>query len=600
MTTEFQSDYYVGGTVPLEFCYIPRQADQDLYEVLKVGEFCYVLNSRQMGKSSLALRTMEKLREEDGIVSALVDISPVGDKETTKEGWFRHIIEDSLTALIPEESFDTEDWWKSYESLPAIDRWRKFIEEKLLSNIPQKIVIFIDEIDSVLSLQFSYDDFFAQIRAFHNRRASQPDYQRLTFCLLGVVSPSDLIRDKQRTPFNIGRAIELTDFQFNEAQDLVQGLEEAATDPKTVLQTILDWTGGQPFLTQKICKLVQDKYTGNQITDGQESEEVRKLVQEKILKNWEDQDQPVHLRYIRDRVYLKGENRARQLLSLYQKLLDQGAIPADNTPEQAELKLSGLVVKRDGYLRTYNPIYERVFDKQWVAASLEKLKRIINNRYEVVAELGARNNVKTYRVKDLRVRGEIERILKEIDFTERTDSFEMFCKLFEDQRSDLQDLNKSSDQIPAYTTDFETDGKFYYLVQEIVIGYNLDDELKGEKLDEKSNRYTLVKSRPWDESDVEKLLNSILETLKVTHDRNLFHLNLNPSNIRVREQDQKFVLIDFAIFEKMYASTHSDKLFQPWKIGKQGYVPSEVVEDWKNGLRLGWTSMRLEKLPFRL
>ena len=44
--------------------YVVRQADQDFYNGLIKGEFCYVLNARQMGKSSLRVRVDQLLRAE--------------------------------------------------------------------------------------------------------------------------------------------------------------------------------------------------------------------------------------------------------------------------------------------------------------------------------------------------------------------------------------------------------------------------------------------------------------------------------------------------------------------------------------------------------
>jgi hypothetical protein len=69
----------------------------------------------------------------------------------------------------------------------------------LLAEVNQNVVIFVDEIDNVLRLSFK-DDFFAVIRTCFNKRAERPEYKRLTFALLGVASPSDLIQDRTLTP----------------------------------------------------------------------------------------------------------------------------------------------------------------------------------------------------------------------------------------------------------------------------------------------------------------------------------------------------------------------------------------------------------------
>src|SRR4028118_999419 len=163
----------------------------------------------------------------------------------------------------------------------------------LLEEIQQNVVIFIDEIDSLLSLNFPIDDFFAFIRACHNKRAQKSTHKRLTFALLGVATPPDLIADKNRTPFNIGRAIEIKGFELHEAIPLIPGLKEIASQPEVLLAEILYWTGGQPFLTQKLCQLtLMAKNRVSAIPAGDEARWVEQLVQERMIDNWETQDEP--------------------------------------------------------------------------------------------------------------------------------------------------------------------------------------------------------------------------------------------------------------------------------------------------------------------
>lgn len=370
-----------GGALDSESpLYVERAADDELFNHLRRGDLCYVINARQMGKSSLMIRTERRLAEE-GVACAIIDLQGK-DKSSSEDDWYNDLIDEVATQLQIYNNAAYREWRQENRlavTSPA-NRLRSFLENTINEYITSPLVIFIDEIDMLRGLSFDTDNFLKLIRSFHQRQAHDKQFRRLTFCFLGLASPYQLIRDRSHVAFNIGYSIELEGLSLPHANALLSGLEGKVADPPGILNAVLTWTGGQPFLMQKLLKEVSDHT--DTISDANKT--VTEIATKKIIHNWPSNDNPPHLRPMLDRLLGSGKNkrdeiqRKRDLLKLLSRVYDQAGVPEDSEDEaQRELRLTGLIVSRNGQLRIFNPIYAHVFSREWVEHAQKELPPVL-------------------------------------------------------------------------------------------------------------------------------------------------------------------------------------------------------------------------------
>lgn len=361
-----RSFFTVGGTLPANApSYVERKADTDLFTHLMEGHFCYVLTSRQVGKSSLMVRTAIRLRQAGRRV-AVLDLTKIG-MNLSAEQWYDGLLVQLGREFRLEEELDR--FWTGSDAaiqrMGPMQRWMTALRQVILPSVSGHLVIFIDEIDAVRGLPFATDEFFAGIRQVYNNRTEDPELNRLTFCLIGVATPADLIRNVSTTPFNIGNRVVLTDFTEKEAEPLMHGLGREPVLAFRLLRRILWWTNGHPYLTQRLCAAVagDPKVTKPRDVDR---------ICDDLFLSARARESDDNLLFVRERILRKrGDDELSGLLDLY-GLIHAGKNVAadDNNPLIDILRLAGLVTARENRLVVRNRIYEHVFDDRWIRMNM--------------------------------------------------------------------------------------------------------------------------------------------------------------------------------------------------------------------------------------
>jgi hypothetical protein len=411
MKSRVNPRFYLADVVmPLDQeSYVVRDADTEILEAIAAREYPLLLSSRKVGKSSLLIRTFDRLRAGEGLPDGerffvakqeLAEANP----RVAEESWYLGLVHAlARSAETQNPGFEVPEewhiWWKGQSILSPGQRFSAFLRKYFLEPTTQSWVIAIDEIDTVLQLPFS-DDFFAAIRRMRGERASDPVFERLVFLLSGVTTPARLIKDNRRTPFNFGRNISLHDFTAEQACTLLRGLGEPEDAGHPALRAVLDWTGGHPYLTQTVFKgLAKRRAKGKSAALQDWQPLVDQVVRESLLDTFGSASPDPQLQDIAERRihYLSvpgapnfDPDLKRRILIVYLHARKGGLVRDDAlSPPIVELKVMGLLVSNpqtSGCLKIRNRLYLTVFNERWIA---QEMPRQSARRWTAVAATAA-------------------------------------------------------------------------------------------------------------------------------------------------------------------------------------------------------------------
>ena len=131
-----------------------------------------------------------------------------------------------------------------------------------------------------------------------------------------------------------------------------------------VLDRIIFWTNGHPYLTQKLCQAAAKNINVVDVAT------VDSLCNQLFLSS-KGKQQDDNLIFVRDRILKdKSPKEIDNLLDLYDKsLAGKNVRSEDKNPNVATLQLSGITRSENGYLRIRNNIYANIFDSKWIKAN---------------------------------------------------------------------------------------------------------------------------------------------------------------------------------------------------------------------------------------
>lgn len=209
----------VGGAVPLDSkFYIVRAADEEFRAALAHRDsIVLVKGARQMGKTSLLARGLQKVRE-SGAKVVLTDFQTLSSEQMSSPDTFFLALAEMVADQLDLERLPKSVW---HPDRGATMNFVRYLQREVLNKLSSPLVWGMDEVDRLFNYEYS-DEVFGLFRSWHNARSLDPSapWHKLTLAMAYATEVHLFIKDMNQSPFNVGTQLVLEDFDLEQVEDL--------------------------------------------------------------------------------------------------------------------------------------------------------------------------------------------------------------------------------------------------------------------------------------------------------------------------------------------------------------------------------------------
>ncbi|AFY48829.1 hypothetical protein Nos7524_3022 [Nostoc sp. PCC 7524] len=232
--------------------YIERYSLESLHYTIE--SFCYetitqpaalirIKAPRQMGKTSLLDRILAQARNY-GYRTVRLNLQDVDEVNFSNLDrflrWFCAYI--SLELNIGDR---INDFWK--QPIGSKISCKTYLQDYVFPQIDTPLVLACDEVDRVFRYPEVSQGFFGLLRTCHEEANNRNIWKQLRLMVVHSTENYGPL-DINHSPFNIGEAIELTEFTPTQVKDLAQRHQLDGDDD--LVQQLMAMVGGHPYLVR--------------------------------------------------------------------------------------------------------------------------------------------------------------------------------------------------------------------------------------------------------------------------------------------------------------------------------------------------------------